>query len=267
MKQAIVTLVIGDEYRRRWEQISKKGWTAYCQRHGYDLIPIDRPLDESERAKKRSPAWQKCLVLEPSIASAYEQVVWLDGDILINPAAPPITAPLEKIGAINEHAFPSPADRLSIVRRLITGAPLEGIANRSYWEAWLDPGDWHAFYGLPKKSGMQIVQTGVLVLSPKHHREILRYVYDHYDDRGSAEYNYEMRPLSYEIQNQGIQYWIDPKFNALTSWLVWQSNLKAGRQPNPQEFYCFLLDQYLRNHFLHFAGMGGAMDMLRFLGE
>lgn len=77
MKKAIVTLAIGDNYLDLWMNICKKNWTAYCERHGYDLIIFDRPLDISMRAQQRSPAWQKCLILGADAVRNYDRVVWI----------------------------------------------------------------------------------------------------------------------------------------------------------------------------------------------
>ena len=60
-KQAIVTLAIGADYAERFEHHCRANWSAYAKRHGFDLIVITEPLDTSDRARRRSPAWQKCL--------------------------------------------------------------------------------------------------------------------------------------------------------------------------------------------------------------
>ena len=108
-RTALVTLTLGDKYQMLWDDVCAPSWRRYAKRHGYDIVVIDQPLDTSARARVRSAAWQKCLVLKPEIAGSYDRVVWLDADIVINPNAPPITdgVPLEKIGAIDEFVFPS----------------------------------------------------------------------------------------------------------------------------------------------------------------
>lgn len=53
--KAIVTLAIGEEYRHQWRTVCRANWQAYADKHGYDLICIDRPLDDSKRARGRSP--------------------------------------------------------------------------------------------------------------------------------------------------------------------------------------------------------------------
>ncbi|HXI99808.1 MAG TPA: hypothetical protein VNH44_01210, partial [Micropepsaceae bacterium] len=60
-RKAIVTLAIGAAYAERFEQLCRRNWAVYADRHGFNLIVIKEPLDTSERAQKRSPAWQKCL--------------------------------------------------------------------------------------------------------------------------------------------------------------------------------------------------------------
>ncbi len=61
--KAIVTLAVGHAYSERFEQFCRKNWMEYAARHGYDIVVFKDPLDRSERVAKRSPAWQKCLVL------------------------------------------------------------------------------------------------------------------------------------------------------------------------------------------------------------
>ena len=107
---ALVTLTIGGDYAERWRRWCEPGWRAYADRHGYDVICIDEPLDGGERAATRSPAWQKCLILERPFAASYDRIVWVDADVVINPAAPDITAgvPRERVGAVDEYATPTP---------------------------------------------------------------------------------------------------------------------------------------------------------------
>lgn len=261
-KKAIVTLAIGAAYSDRFEQLCRKNWTAYAQRHGFDLVVIKEPLDVGERARRRSPAWQKCLVLGAFGLADYERVVWVDSDILINPAAPSILdgVPGERIGAIDENHFPTPAARQAMLRQIVASAPDAGTHGKSFWESWLDPGKWHALIGLPAGQ-THIVQTGVMVLSPKHHRALLEHVYHSYDD-GGVNLNYEMRPLSHEIQAHGLQHWIDQRFNALVWWLALRHTSAMSRAPTETELRDFLRDCYQRSYFLHFAGAAHMMPML-----
>ena len=256
-RHAIVTLAVGADYAERFERHCRANWSAYARRHGFDLVVITEPLDTSERAQSRSPAWQKCLVLGAPQLAGYERVVWVDADVCINPAAPSILegVPPERVGAIDEHRFPSPEARQVILDAIIAAAPEHGDANKAFWRAWRDPGTWHAYAGLPSGQS-HIVQTGVLVMSPEHHRTLLEHIYWTEEDRGGKHFNYEMRPLSHEIQARGLQHWIDPRYNALVWWLFLYEN------PSMNELSRFVQNCYRRSFFLHFAGCAHLMPLV-----
>jgi hypothetical protein len=195
--------------------------------------------------------------------SAYERVVWVDSDICINPAAPSIFdgVPVERIGVTDEHRFPSAEARQTILDAIIAAAPDAGDFDKRYWLSWRDPGAWHAFMKLPAGQA-HIVQSGVMVLSPRHHREVLEHVYRTYDDAGGPRARDraagwgEMGPLSHEIQMRGLQHWIDPRFNALLWWLFLHEGGATSDLPR------FVQDCYRRSYFLHFAGCAHLMPLI-----
>src|SRR5207249_11685622 len=124
--QAIVTLVDGDRYRTMWRRYAEPQWKRYADRHELDVIALDRPLDDSPRARGRSPAWQKLLVLSQGFSSNYERVIWIDSDVAINPAAPLVSerVPAERVGATEEFSFPTAEQHALAVRRLGEAAHL-----------------------------------------------------------------------------------------------------------------------------------------------
>jgi hypothetical protein len=178
MKTAIVTLAIGDAYLNHWRVHCESGWSRYAERHGFELIVIDKPLDQTFRAAARSPSSQKCLVLRPDIAGSFDRIIWIDSDVLINNGRAPSIAegvPLRKIGATDQYLFPSRQLHRQFFMSLAQGA--EAINPGLAKAAHLDPADWHAAWGLPRSDVRSIVQAGVMVLSPRHHRELLEHVY------------------------------------------------------------------------------------------
>lgn len=286
--KAIVTLAIGDTYRQNFEQHCRSGWRKYAQKHGYDVIVLDHVLDDSERARKRSPAWQKCLVLALPEVCRYERVVWMDSDILINDEISPCVCegvPLEKVGAVDAYGTPSPElYRVNLQRKY------------DFWKAQgvpyidnLTPQQYYSMYGLAETFD-KVVQTGVLVLSPEHHRHILKHVYDSYEERGGGEWNYEMRPLSYEFMREQNVHWLDFRFNMPWSYDKWRhypflldtlSLFDNGGNALVEKFcrkfyYARFREKMLKTcattsfrnaYFLHFAGCANEMGLVDQTGE
>lgn len=238
-RRAIVTLAIGDDYAATWRELCEPSWRAYADRHGYDLVCITEPLDDSQRARDRSPSWQKLLVLEQPFARDYERIVWVDADIVFSDGAPDIAAgvPQEKVGAVDEFDAPTPQVRQKVYGRMLQG-------------------DYYAEAGLDREWD-QVVQGGVLVLSPEHHTEVLRRVYDDHEDLGL---NYEMRPLSYELLSEDRVHWLDPRFNRL-----WEVQ-RAYRHPQLIDYpghpraHDALREALDEVHLLHFAGRAEEME-------
>jgi len=264
-KQALVTLAIGAKYQEMFKNWYLPGWRGYCARHDLDIVVIDAPLDESPRAKGRSPAWQKCLIHRHPEVAKYEQVAWVDADIRIRPTAPNIFAgaPLDMIGAVNEYATPTPEDYAMVLDALYRswdGSGTPYVNNRT-------PRQYHGNFGLEAPFDC-VVQTGVMVMSPRAHGAIFEKVYTDYEDKGDASWNYEMRPLSYEAQKSGAMQWLPPKFNM--GWAVYEMLMypflagrpsliqkvmkRLGVKPGGKLRRECVNTAFRNNYFLHFAG-------------
>jgi hypothetical protein len=264
-KRAIVTLIIGSPYQARFKTWFLPGWQTYCAAHSLDLIIIDIPLDDSPRARSRSPAWQKCLIHHHPAVARYDQVAWVDADIRIRPHSPDLFAavPTDRIGAVNEHATPTPEDYSHGLRQLYARWDQDGIqyiSNRT-------PREFHRNFGIDSPHD-GVVQTGVIVFSPHRHGGIFQKTYDTYEDKGDPSWCYEMRPLSHELQSSGALQWISPKFNL--GWSLCQllfypfltsspSRLKklfarlTGDPATKLRRRC-VQAAFENNYFLHFAG-------------
>jgi hypothetical protein len=248
--KAILTLAIGPGFAARWHSICEPRWRRYCERHGYDLICIEEPLDTSERARRRSPAWQKCLILGQPLVQGYDQIVWVDSDILPNPEAPSIadSVPVERVGAVDEYSMPTREVHARTLAKLYRRWDADGIQ----YVHNLTTEEYYRNVDLPPTFDA-VVQTGVMVLSPSHHRELLEEVYERYEDSGPG-FNYEMRPLSYELLRAGVVTWLDPRFN-----YIW-GHYKALHFPflvtHPRHARAAeCAARALSNvHFLHFTG-------------
>lgn len=262
-KKAIVTLAIGKRFSRMVKRYCAKNWQEYADKYDYDVIFIEDPLDLSERGLSRSPAWQKCLILSQDWSKKYDRIVWIDTDILLNPNAPDVTdgVPVDKIGAVDEYFYPNKdmyftaLDRMYKYWEKLGYNPVINPTSKEYYKSFgLDCDIEH------------IVQTGVMVLSPKYHREIFEHVYYNYEEKGL---NYEMRPLSYEILKNNLVHWLDTRFNVLLPF-------------NKALYYPFLLNEkktlpfysrnktkklilesiFINSYFLHFTGAVKEMKLL-----
>jgi hypothetical protein len=166
-------------------------------------------LDKSERAKRRSPAWQKCLILEQPQVHDFDQVIWIDCDIVINEGAPAISGnvQLNEFGIVEAYSNPDPATASRRLKRLYSAWRRRGVqinenltAERFYTNRGLPPHD-------------KLGQTGVFVCSPAFHSPVLRRTYYDYEDEHGAEWNYEMGPLSHEVISGTRVLWLDGRFN------------------------------------------------------
>lgn len=75
MRSALVTIAIGGKYEGIFRRLCHGGWKAYAEAIGSDLIVITEPLDHSERARSRSPAWQKLLVFSQPRLLKYDSEI------------------------------------------------------------------------------------------------------------------------------------------------------------------------------------------------
>lgn len=274
MRKALVTIAIGERFLQYWEKYCKKGWERYAARHGYDLLIFDELIDKSDLGISRSPAWQKCLILNDEKIRQYDRVVWLDADIVINHTAPDICSfvPCEKIGGTDSHSFYT-----KDTYRLLNDMRI------AYWKK-------NNICAVPNQSGKEyynqfgivtdldeVIQTGVLVVTPALHNDLFLSVYYNYEEKKGAHWNYEMRPLSYEIVKKDLHYFIDDKFNYIFSLFKLAFYPETLKQRNPFVYRWmrrFRLSSgpaqirkaatiaYYNSYFLHFAGCGGEIKFI-----
>jgi hypothetical protein len=148
---------------------------------GSALISSSLPLlDTSPRASSRPIYWQKNLILEQPQLTKYEQVAWIDSDIVINAEEAPSIfdkVPEERIGAVDEYRVPDAAT----YRKALAATYLRARRLGQPFLHNLTPQEYYRMRGFPTFD--EVVQGGVIVSSPRHHREVFRAVYN-YDDPG-----------------------------------------------------------------------------------
>lgn len=206
-RKAIVTLAIGDEYFSNWKNICESNWRRYAEKYSFDLICIDKPLDNSSIRKARFLSWQKCLILSQEYAKKYDRILWMDSDILINNSSAPDPTeivPIDKVGVVEILNEPTKEWYDLAYKRL-----------EDYWGKgfirYNTPEEYYTRCGFPK-GFKYYAGDGFMVLSPKHHRELLENVYYNYEDKG-RHYHDEMRPFSFELLNSNLEYFLEFRFN------------------------------------------------------
>ncbi|MBM3838214.1 MAG: hypothetical protein FJ398_09650 [Verrucomicrobia bacterium] len=209
---ALTTLALGEATQSYWKAHCQWNWAEYARLHGYGLHVITEPLDRSDRSARRSPAWQKCLLLGHPELQGYRQVVLLDADVAINPQrTPAITdyVPEDKVGGVISGAYIHDDLKMLCLERLRTKT-FAFCSDRSDWNA--EQRRFYEAYGLSPMFS-EIIQTGVLVASPARHREIFEGVYAR--DYAASERDYEQVPLSHEILRRDLLCRLNSRFNTV----------------------------------------------------
>lgn len=238
--KAIVGLAIGKDSLKNLGLFGKT-WTPYAERYGYDIVIIKDYIDD-KCGRSRPPAWQKCLILEHSDVQKYDKVVWLDVDVFINnrhaPCIVDSVADGDRIGVVshlqaNEVSPAMRAVRMDRLHRFLNGKMADEsltappISERYTNSGLADPPS-------------DFINTGVLVLDVRRHKDFLSSVYYTYPEPNYGGL-WENLVLSYEILRQDMACFIDPRFNADYMYEIidkypflllkkWQNNAKCALQ-------------------------------------
>lgn len=176
MKQCIATILVGDASRQMWRDIFEPSWRAYEARHG---VPIEVFTDPVEYDPGRSPSWQKLLLAGHKRLQKYDQILYLDHDVMLSPHAPLLDCPHDKIGAVTwQGSYSNDPVMLKAFQQSWAGNVFEVFRKaKSFGDlmqiAGFEPIDDH-------------LNAGVLAFSPQH-ADFLRGVYEnHTQDEGTS---------------------------------------------------------------------------------
>ena len=222
----MVAIAIGQQYLQQYNQIFRKSHEKYAKSHGYEFKVITDFIDDKYKHSKMSIFYQKMLVSDVK----YDYVIFIDSDVLININAPPIHLSEEfgdNIGIVDEYSQPTNQSRLQIQHMM-------------GWET--SAVDYYKLCGLDLNTKI-VLNSGVLVIQPKKHKNFLESVYNKYlplsinHTRGP---HYEQTSLGYELQKTNKFKIMSNKWNA-----IWALHKFCGAQ----------LDVFFKqNYFIHFAG-------------
>ncbi len=261
-RKAIVSIIIGHEYRDVWEWACQESWVRYAEKFDYDLVIIADHLDHSPRGLSRSPSWQKLLVLAQPWASLYEQIVWLDADIVVSDAAENIVDHVPdktKIGICRFGGQMSDAEKHIFLERLYNTRMLVG-AVPSFWSQFEKNG----FNALGLGSTTHpMFNCGMFVVSPRHHSDLLLKVYAEEEGRPRL---YEQPNLSYAIGEAGVANILSPRFNwSVHEFLTLGVPYDLEVQNRNLDKIIFQTENELqKSYFLHYCG---SMPLLKIIAE
>ena len=264
-KNAIVSIAIGKKYSELWDRIARHSWERYAHALNMDIIMIRAPLDTSERAQGRSPAWQKLLILSQPWSQRYERILWLDSDVVITPWAQSIldyAPPIEKVGVSISQARLSPAERHIFYERFYN------VCIRPDFIEEFTAAELQKNFGLYNISSYgNMYNTGVLMLSPHHHASLFLDVYECPDN---GERLYEQPHLSKEIDARGLAHELSARFNwgmlepiALYVPKFINAQLASLSADDLAFIETLLYKEFKNAYFLHFYGTLGLMQCLR----
>ncbi len=255
-RATIVSFVIGEIYARTWSRMCSHSWIRYAERTGVDIIILQHRIDASD--VDRSPAWQKLLILDQPWSQRYERIIWLDSDIIINQAAPDILeygGPIEKVGLCEDSGRLSAAEAQIYLERKTNTV----FSPRDVFTTWR-----HATrerYILCKTSPHEVLfNTGVMVLSPEHHNDLLKSVYT----CPEMTRLFEQPELSHRLLEQDLAHVLSPRYN----WgliepieLIFNCGMIGEETPEfmAQVMHVIVRSQLNCAYFLHFYG---AMNLL-----
>ena len=232
MKVLLVTIAIGEQYLKEYNKLFYESQHNYAKKHGYDFKVITDFLDKNINVLS-SISFNKILVCNQEWSNDYDFIIFIDADILININSPPIHNHIDygdSIGIVDEYSQPSKKRRLKIQKKMD-------------WEA--SASDYYKLCGLDIQTDM-VLNTGVLVLQPRKHKDFLQSIYNKYIQQSITHhrgFHFEQSCIGYEIQKAQMYKVIDNKFNA-----IW-GLIKMDNRKNIK-----LKKYFNKKYFIHFAG-------------
>jgi len=226
----MTTIAIGDKYLQNYNRLFRPSQEAYASKHGYDFKVITNYLDNRVQ-HPHSISIHKLLICSQEWSSAYDFIVYVDADIVINPNSPPIHEAChlgDKIGMVNEYSQPTLDRRIEVQKK----------------NGWEYPArEYYKLCGYQLETD-KMFNGGVMVFQPRKHRSFLEGVYGAHvlktinHPRG---FHFEQTVVNYEFQKADMIITLPNEFNAV--WIIWKTD-----SPSLQ-----LKDFYEKNYFIHLA--------------
>lgn len=192
-----VMCVGGGRYRRQYELV-RDNIAAYARKCGADFVPIERPIDP---AMRRDVYSQKLLI--PDYLRGYEQVLFLDLDILISPRCPSVFDLMPEGVGLMAEVNPRSSKRFRKIyadnERVLRETVQDYFASRGF---------------APGEGLVGNINGGVLLFRPRLVADMFREYYESGKSQGEHT-AFEEAPMAYLTQTAGIFSELDYKFNCM----------------------------------------------------
>jgi len=236
MRVCLTTICIGQKYLEIYNRLFRASQEAYAKKHGYDFEVVTDYISDIKHYSLI--CLNKTLLCKYNWRVAYDFIVYVDADLIININSPPIHESCDfgdKIGVVSQ-CQPSLEAKLQIQRH-------KGYADVTAQD----------YYRI--KCGYTIetdhvINGGMLVIQPAKHRDFLEGIFDRYHKNQLTSvhgFHYEQSVVGYEIQSKGLACFMDPKWNALWINHKYYYNTILGQPMVLQDFF-------KNNYFVHLAG-------------
>ncbi len=170
-RRALVTVVLGESYRRFYEEHIRSGHERFARQLGCPLLVFERPLETASAVDHAHASWEKVKVLEEPELARFDRLCWLDADVFVL-GEPPDPFALAGDGwlAVDDDTYAIPA---------------QAELGRRWWFGFLPESAWPAV----------VVNTGLFVVN-REHRPLLRGLFDGYGGR------WDQGPFSFHLTGE-----------------------------------------------------------------
>ena len=231
--------------------------------NGYDLITIDRELDNSQKAQRRPKSWQKLLAMASEDILPYDFCLWIDADIVINIQAPDPYGQIDpEIIAVTIETGSHFSQDSPLIRRH-TRTALAEVAKGQGLE-WRD--GYFEYWGFSSR-GRPLFNNGVVGFTPRKHAALLHGLYTQWEDGGPGS-PAEMIPFNLGVQTAGWQL-LDGRYNRLIFpySCAWNQeprevSVELGEKEVIADGEELVKTLFKQCYFLHFAGMHNLMKQM-----
>lgn len=263
----LITIAIGDTYKRQWEKYARENWINYCIKNQLGLFLVDDNMIDEKHPYWKKATWQKMLlgVRVRELNKDVKNVCYIDSDFLINQNAPNVFSHANEDCVNLVSLFKNlPYDNEFVKRRV------SFLRNKYYSNDYpLDSALFMNIQDLCEYHNTPLLDdfccAGFFVFNvAKHSDQLSELFYKYKKNIKSITNGGDQFHFNYEIQSVFPINWLPYKFQAI--WLYEMAShypflYYKENQKNKDLIRAAVLTTLENNYFLHFAGSWFESDM------